>query len=66
MNGPGKYDDETTMVRMGTKARAVVLIVLDGREGSGFSVQAPPHVLAELPNMLESIAMQIRADGKAR
>lgn len=63
MIGPGKYDDECTMVRMGTKAKGVVLIVIDGRLGSGFSVQASSSaILGGLPDVLEDMAAQIRKD----
>jgi len=49
MDGPGKYDDACTAAREATGARGVVLIVLDGTRGSGFSCQlrgGPPDVLA--------------------
>jgi hypothetical protein len=36
--GPGKYDDLTTLVRERAKAHAVVVIVVEGTKGSGFSV----------------------------
>jgi hypothetical protein len=38
--GPGKYDDLTTHVRETTNAQAVVLIIVDGNRGNGFSVQS--------------------------
>lgn len=62
--GPGKYDDFVTQVREQTLADAVILIVLNGNRGSGFSMQAvggvPPAKVADL---LESTARQIRAHG---
>jgi hypothetical protein len=38
--GPGKYDGVCSLAREATEGKAVVLIVLDGNRGSGFSVQA--------------------------
>lgn len=59
--GPGKYDSACTMARMLTNGQAVVLVVLNGVRGSGFSVQAsepvPPAVLADL---LESVVGELR------
>lgn len=60
--GPGKYDDLCTKVREDTAADAVVLIVLGGNLGSGFSVQALGEPLSELPILLEHLAKQIRAE----
>jgi hypothetical protein len=61
--GPGKYDYATTVALELTQAQAVVLIVVGGKYGSGFSVQAiarsiPPFKLAE---MLENTARELRS-----
>ena len=64
MIGPGKYDDLCTIVREGAKARGVVLLVMDGARGQGFSVQATIDILAQLPQMLRTIADQIERDTK--
>lgn len=60
--GAGKYDDEATRVREATGARAVLLLVLEGRNGSGFQVQGPPGYLAQLPELLRAVAASIEAD----
>jgi hypothetical protein len=61
--GPGKYDDIATYVREQAWAQGVVLIVLGGRFGSGFSVQsASPIALLQLPQMLRDLAAKIDAD----
>jgi hypothetical protein len=60
--GPGKYDDECTWVRERTRAAGVILIVADGARGWGFSMQAPLDVTVQLPDMLERMAREIRAD----
>jgi hypothetical protein len=62
--GPGKYDDETTMVQAKTQARGVVLIIIGGNKGEGFSIQATLEVTLAVPKMLRRIADQIEADLK--
>lgn len=64
MIGPGKYDAWCSRVREATKARGVILIVAGGEEGHGFSCQADLETLTKLPDSLEGIARQIRADLK--
>lgn len=60
MMGPGKYDYECTFVREHTQAQGVVVLVLNGERGTGFSVQGTPHVHLALPDLLEHMARQIR------
>lgn len=60
--GPGKYDDVCTQAREAAHAQGAALIIIGGQRGSGFSVQMPPHVLGLLPDMLETMAKQIRDD----
>lgn len=60
--GPGAYDEETTMVMKRTKAHAVILIVIGGTKGEGFSIQSTPEVILKLPVLLRDIADQIDAD----
>lgn len=61
MIGPGKYDDVCALVRKKTKARAVIVIVIDGDSGSGMSCKADLATMLMLPGLLEDIARQIRA-----
>jgi hypothetical protein len=61
--GPGKYDDLATMVREKAKARGVIVIILGGEKGSGFSCQADLASTLALPDMLEKIAAEIRESG---
>lgn len=64
--GAGKYDDVCTATRLVTGARAVIVLVVDGIRGSGFSLQSSdPEVLQRLPDALEDMARQIRADVEA-
>lgn len=63
--GPGKYDDLCTMVRDRAKADGAVVIVIGGERGTGFSCQLDLAMTLHLPDILESIAAQIRASGPA-
>lgn len=65
MLGPGKYDELCTQVREQAKADGAVVIIGDGKHGSGFSVQGPLDFHAALPAVLESLAESIRADWTA-
>jgi len=60
--GPGKYDSECTLVREMAQAQAAIVIVLNGRRGTGFSVQTQtplgPAVLADL---LDQVVRELRA-----
>lgn len=66
----GPYDDLTTCVLQQTDAEAVVVFVLHGQHGSGFSVQAlAGHVeqaLARIPDILRAVAEQIEVDRSHR
>jgi hypothetical protein len=57
--GPGKYDDLTTYVREKTDARAVIVLVLDGNKGSGFSIQVTGGEILTLPILLRHMADEI-------
>lgn len=66
-DGPGKYDDLCTHAREAAEAQALILIVVNGNRGSGFSVQSerflPPGMLAE---MLDNIVADLRRSDNAR
>jgi hypothetical protein len=57
--GPGKYDEIATAARKG-----VVLMVLDGEFGYGFSAQLPPEYYSGLPEVLRQVAEQLEAEMK--
>jgi hypothetical protein len=63
-HGPGKYDRLCTDARERTQARLLVLVVIDGIHGSGFSVQARggPADVRELAALLREMARQIEGD----
>jgi len=62
MIGPGKYDELCTLVRERANAKGALLVVIEGNRGQGFSVQATGPVLAVLPELLETLAREIRRD----
>lgn len=69
--GPGKYDDLCTVVRERSSAMMALVIILGGKRGSGFSVQAADYVqmmehLSKVPAMLRTVADQIEADMAAK
>jgi hypothetical protein len=39
MIGPGKYDDLVTQLREGLRAKAILLVVIQGNKGNGVSQQ---------------------------
>lgn len=58
--GPGKYDDLATSVRRAAKAKTVIVMVIGGDRGSGFSVQTEsPTAAHALPALLRDMAKQI-------
>lgn len=65
MIGPGKYDDLATQAREQAKAEGVIVIVLKGEHGSGFSCQANLEVTLALPRMLRMMADDIEKDLKS-
>jgi hypothetical protein len=63
--GPGKYDELCTKVREETNADTVLVIVLGGVKGSGFSMQTREMKISVLvPAILRDTADQIEASLK--
>jgi len=60
--GPGKYDKEATTIRKATNADGVVLIIIGGNKGDGFSCQASLEVHLTLPEILKNVANQVEED----
>ena len=61
--GPGKYDDLASDVRAKAQARGVLLLVVEGTRGSGFSAQLSLPLTLRLPQILRDIADQIEERG---
>jgi len=64
MIGAGKYDALATHVREQANAEGVVVIVIGGEKGSGFSVQATMAAQLMVPDLLERTAFVMRGDLK--
>jgi hypothetical protein len=63
--GPGRYDDLCTYVREQAgviNEGGVIVIVLGGERGDGFSCQADAPTTLTLPHILQRIADEIRDD----
>lgn len=65
--GPGKYDDLCTYVReevgiTETSGGGVILIVVGGNQGHGFSCQADLLTTIKLTEVLEDVLKQLRSD----
>jgi len=62
----GNYDDEAERLIKETQAAAVVLMVLDGTKGSGFSVSGVEgnrdSVIVRIPAILRHMADEIQKD----
>jgi hypothetical protein len=52
----------TEQVGIGEQGGGVIVIVLGGNKGNGFSCQADLRTTLLLPDLLEQIARQIRGD----
>lgn len=60
--GPGKYDDCCTTVRELTDGALVLVMVVGGDRGNGFSVQSrDEQLVARLPDLLRTMANNIEA-----
>lgn len=61
--GGGKYEPEARQVIESSKAQAVLVIVLAGDRGTGFSiVSTDPRIMAGVPPVLRNVADQIDKD----
>jgi hypothetical protein len=62
LNGPGKYDAVTTLVREMTGAKSALVIITGGEHGNGFSVQGTGAFIVNLPTILRGVADQVEAE----
>jgi hypothetical protein len=60
-----KYEDVTKVAFHMSKGEAVVLIVLNGSDGTGYSIHADSGLLELLPSILRKVATQISADNSS-
>jgi hypothetical protein len=69
MTGPGKYDDECSALREQTGAAVAICVIIDGKQGHGFSCQVDRNKITEeqlfkIPNGLRQVADQMEKDFK--
>ena len=60
--GGGKYDAETSELQQRLSAQGVIVMVIGGSKGQGFSVCADLDTMMKLPEMLRFMASQIEDD----
>lgn len=61
--GAGRYDEEVTELRERLKAQGILLLVVNGERGSGFSAQLSTDDVFALPSVLRQMADQIEGSG---
>jgi hypothetical protein len=67
MIGPGIYNQLATESREAAQAEGVILIVLNGNKGTGFSAQfESPGMVQDIPSLLRQVADQIEEDRSNR
>lgn len=61
--GPGRYDNECQTIHETSKADVVMLLIVNGDKGSGFSLSSKEYkFIKEMPAMLRYMAEKIEAD----
>jgi hypothetical protein len=61
--GPGRYDDVTTLVRKETQAETCIVIIINGNKGNGFSIQSiDPDFRKHLPKVLRLMMEEMEAE----
>jgi hypothetical protein len=61
--GPGKYDAECQKVFFDVEAQTVLMVVVRGNKGNGFSViSTDMGLVVKMPGMLRDIADQLQRD----
>lgn len=63
--GPGKYDELATYALRQSVAEGVIVIVINGRRGTGMAVQASLPLTLTLPAVLRACADDIEASFRA-
>lgn len=64
--GRGRYDDLCEKAFKEAQARGMILIVLGGTKGNGFSVTMPPDLLPMIPSVLRVAANMIEEDQRQK
>jgi uncharacterized Fe-S center protein len=64
LEGKGKYDEQCEAAFRACEAQAVVLIVINGNKGHGFSAIAPADINQKMPELLRITAEEIEKQQK--
>lgn len=64
MIAPGKYDDECQRFRNELVAEGVLLVVANGKKGSGASCQSSMQCMEAMPAVLRLMADELERDVK--
>jgi len=59
--GNNMYDNWATRIREAEMAQVVLVCVLGGLQGSGWSIQGPREAQIIIPDLLEEMAQAMRA-----
>ena len=62
--GGGKYDTLATIARQTAEADGIIMLIINGDMGSGFTVQAESHIAKYLPGLLRDMADEIETQMK--
>lgn len=60
--GAGKYDHLCTLIREETRADGVLMLIVNGYNGTGAPCQAMPHIYEKLPDLLRALASEIEIE----
>lgn len=67
MTGAGKYDDVCSQAREASDAKSIILMVIDGSRGCGFSIQSTdPMFCLHVPELLRKTAQLVEDDLKPK
>lgn len=61
---PGKYDPECEAAYKATEAKGVMLLVIDGKHGNGFSAILRGEMVVKVPVLLRRMAQEIENEAK--
>jgi pyrroline-5-carboxylate reductase len=60
--GPGKYDDICEKIREETNAQGIVVAIIEGNKGTGFSCKVEKNLLRFMPSFLKQMAEGMEKD----
>jgi hypothetical protein len=63
---PSNYDKICSAARLMANAKGAVLLIYDGRNGSGLSVQCDARLLKHLPALMHAAADELQRENAKR